>query len=134
MKTLNLLLLSFFVVLIIACGADRVDNSISNNDCLHQEEFCSYVDLSQIDSTGVQITKALEILSLEKDTEILERLNDYLNCKDCIQKSEIICNSCFDTYPAISELRIEFISSGEITIKILDISMDDPPTYAGFHD
>ena len=134
MKILNLLLLSFLAILIIACEADREDNSMGNIDCLHQEEFCFYVDLSQIDSTGVQITKALEILNLESDTEILERLNDYLNCKDCIQKSEIICNSCIDTYPAISELRIEFISSGENTIKILDISMDDPPTYAGFHD
>ena len=134
MKILNLLLLSFFVVLIIACEADLEDNSMGNNDCLHQEEFCSYVDLSQIDSTGVQITKALEILSLGSDTEILEKLNDYLNCKDCIQKSEIICNSCIDTNPAISELRIEFMSAGEITIIILDISMSNPPTYAGYHD
>ena len=134
MKILNLLLIPLFVVLIIACEADGEDNSMGNNDCLDQEEFCSYVDLSQIDSTGDLINIALGKLSLESNVEILERLNDYLNCKDCIQKSEIICNSCIDTYPASSELRIEFVSSGKITTKILDIRMGNPPTFAGYHD
>lgn len=133
MKLISHLLASMLLVSIIACSPDD-DPSAEDIVCVDQAEFCAYVDSSQIDSTGDLITNVLDKLYSESETDILIRLKDYLDCKDCIQSSEIICNSCIDTAPAISELKIEFIISGNIITQILDISMSHPPTFAGYHE
>jgi hypothetical protein len=46
----------------------------------------------------------------------------------------ILCNSCIETYPPQSELRIDFLVNGQSIPMTLDILMDNPLTYRAFHE
>lgn len=110
-----------------SCTKDKLN-------CSNESEFCSLVDNQDFDATGAIIDDYLAGLNKNEPEENLEKLADWLECKTCVEKVEILCNSCIETLPAQSELSVEFNSGGQEIEKTLDILMSDPLRYRGYHD
>lgn len=100
--------------------------------CSDDELFCLLVSDQNYDSTGTLINDFLTTQKSSKD-ESLENLRKWLECKSCVVDAKILCNSCLYTYPAMSELSVNFISgANQITMK-LDISMSDTLKFITWH-
>ncbi len=96
-------------------------------------EFCLFVENMDIASTGTLINIFLSNLENNKPDENLEKLKDWFESKSCVEEAEILCNSCFDTFPPVSELSINFIQAGESVNKIADISMSETLIFTSYH-
>ena len=101
--------------------------------CSDDNTFCSLVDDQSFDATGTIIDDFLATLKKGTQDDKLERLKDWLECKSCVDKAEILCNSCIFTLPPQSELSVDFISNGQPIKLTLDILMDDPLEFRGYH-
>jgi hypothetical protein len=101
--------------------------------CSDDQTFCSLVDNQDFDATGTIIDNYLAGLEKNKKDENLEKLRDWLECKSCVDKAEIICNSCIYTLPPQSELRVDFNSNGKTVTMTLDILMDEPLKFRAYH-
>lgn len=117
----------FVIISLFSCKHDE-DSSIDD------EQFCAFVSEQDFEATGPIINSFLETLPADNPDENLQLLNDWLNAISCIEKSVILCNSCIETYPPQSELRIDFLVNGQSIPMTLDILMDDPLTYRAFHE
>lgn len=104
-------------------------------DCSGDAAFCAFIDRAAYNDAGLVIDEHLngqkEDLS---NTEKLKQLQDWLTCKSCISHVEMVCNSCIDTNPAQSELKVTCIVNGQQVEKILDVIMDKPLRIRTFHD
>jgi hypothetical protein len=116
-----LLLLTF-----AACNKDNVR-------CSSETAFCNHVADQNFDATIPLMNKFLRSLK-KNDEEALEKLNEWLNCKECVYSSEIICNSCVYTLPAQSHIRIDFDVDGQIISQTLDVAMDEELKALRFHE
>jgi hypothetical protein len=101
---------------------------------IDEAQFCAFISEQNFEATGPIINSFLETLPADNPVENLQLLNDWLNNIHCIEKSVILCNSCIETYPPQSELRIDFLLNGQSIPMTLDILMDDPLTYRAFHE
>jgi hypothetical protein len=101
--------------------------------CSDDQAFCSLVDNQLFDSTGSIINNYLAGLKKNKKDENLVKLRNWLECKSCITRAQIICNSCIKTNPPMSELSVDFFSNGQKVTMILDILMDEPLKYVAYH-
>ncbi|PCH66437.1 MAG: hypothetical protein COC01_07965 [Bacteroidetes bacterium] len=115
------------VLINTACKKDKII-------CTDEESFCAFVDDQNFDATGTLINDFLTGLKKNENDENLEKLRNWFECKSCVKKAEIICNSCIETLPEQSELSIDFISNGQDINKTLDISMDEPLKFHRYHD
>lgn len=121
---------------IVILSAVLLTNCAENDfECRNNRQFCSPIESENLQASGPVIDKFLQELEPNLSSqEKLEKLRDWLQCKSCVTKVEIFCNSCVFTLPAISELKITFIIEGQETDKILDIIMTEPLRFAGYHD
>lgn len=101
--------------------------------CSDDQTFCSLVVNQDFDATGSVIDNYLAGLKKNKKDENLERLRDWLECKSCVDKAEIYCNSCIKTNPPQSILSVDFISNGQTVTMTLDILMDEPLKFCAYH-
>ncbi len=118
----------FLTIALTGCKKDDIK-------CSDDSEFCVFVSSEDFNQTGALIDKYLSGLdnSLSDDGK-LERLKEWLKCKNCVANAEILCNSCIYTNPATSELKVWFMVNGQLTVKVLDIVMDDPLRFVTYHD
>ena len=101
--------------------------------CADDDAFCLLVNEQNFDETGPLIDDFLETLKIHDQAKNLEKLKDWLECKSCVTKAKILCNSCIKTLPAQSELSVKFIAGGQSVKKTLDILMDDPLKFRAYH-
>lgn len=101
--------------------------------CLDNEAFCSLVEQQNFDATGAIINDFFSSQNKGDKDEHLEKLQNWLECKSCVSKVTLICNSCIKTLPAQSELSIKFLSNGQKVKMTLDIVMDDPLRFRAYH-
>lgn len=101
--------------------------------CSDDQPFCSLVDNQDFDSTGSIINNYLAGLKKNKKDENLVKLRNWLECKSCVDRAQIICNSCIKTNPPTSELSVDFNSNGQKVTVIIDILMDEPLKYYAYH-
>lgn len=109
-----------------SCKKDKMD-------CTSDESFCSLVDDEDFDAVGTKIDDYLSGLDKNKPDENLNKLVDWLECMECVNNAEIICNSCIETYPPQSEIQVDFISNGTLRAKTIDIVMDETLSFGGYH-
>ena len=122
MKYLPIIL---FLFLFSACNKDHIA-------CTKEKEFCKLIANKNFDGTETLINDFLAKHFENDSAKDLENLGQWLECKSCVKQAKILCNSCVKTYPALSELSIDYISKGEIINKVLDIKMVEPLEF-GFH-
>lgn len=103
-----------------------------NVACSDSETFCALVDDQTFNATGPLIDNFLSTLDKKEHHENLEKLKDWLECKNCVEKVDIYCKSCIYTNPAKSEFRVDFVSDGQTTTMILSILMDEPQKFLSF--
>ena len=126
-KTILTALVIFLTCLTLwTCNKEKVS-------CSDEQAFCSLVESQDFDATGTIIDNYLAGLEKNKKDENLEKLRDWLECKSCVDKAEIICNSCIKTIPPQSELSVDFISNGQTIKMTLDILMDEPLKFRAYH-
>lgn len=101
--------------------------------CSDNETFCALVDDQNFDATGPLIDDFLAKLKKDNQDENLEKLKNWLECKSCVDKAKILCNSCIKTLPLQSELSVDFIFNGQTVKMTLDILMDDPLKFSAYH-
>lgn len=98
------------------------------------EKFCAFVSSENYDATGPLIDNFLGSLRKNRPAENLDKLQAWLEAKSCVDTATIICNSCIETNPAQSELRVVFNSNGKRHVLILDIIMSDRLKFREYHD
>ena len=104
-----------------------------SNACSHDDEFCSLVNKEDFDATGPLIDDFLAGLKKNKADENLEKLVEWLNCKDCVVSANILCNSCIETLPPQSEIQVDFNLNGQTVTKTMDIIMHEKLKFAAYH-
>jgi hypothetical protein len=101
---------------------------------ISEDEFCSYVNLENINKTLPAINKFLKELSGDLDDEQqLEALTTWLKSFPCITDATILCASCIETLPPQSEILISFDEDGLLNALVLDISMSEPLEACCYH-
>lgn len=130
MKKARLLLATivFLNIVLTACNKDNIR-------CTNESEFCGFISSEEFDNTGPLTDTFLKKLDSDLSAqEKLEKLVNWLKCKRCVANAEIFCNSCIETYPAQSELKVWFLVNGQQIEKTLDITMSDPLRFRTYHD
>lgn len=117
-----------FAIVLISCHKEVVKYS-------NEIEFCAFINAEEYNKTSSVIDKYLNGLNKGlSDTEKLELLKDWLKSKSCVIKAEILCNSCLETNPPQSEIRVTFLVQEQHLEKTLDIIMDKVLRFGNFHD
>jgi hypothetical protein len=125
------LLLSTIIFLAITISSCKKEDIKCSND----KEFCDFIDKEQYNETGSIIDTYLNGQKKNlNESEKLEQLRTWLNCKSCVTKTELLCNSCIYTNPPQSEIKVWFTVNGQEVVKVLDIIMDEPLRFRTFHD
>jgi hypothetical protein len=105
-----------------------------NKDCSSiDDEFCSYVSSQNYEATGPLVDNYLASLRAGSD-ENLVKLSEWLAAKSCVDSATIVCNSCIETYPPQSEIRVVFLSGGQKIRLTMDIWMSDPMKFRSYHE
>jgi hypothetical protein len=118
----------FWVIAISSCKKDDIK-------CTDDKEFCDFIDKEEYNNIGSLIDKYLVGQRPDiNEGEKLEQLLVWLNCKSCVSRSELLCNSCIYTNPPQSEIKVWFTVNGKEVIKVLDVTMDEPLRFSNFHD
>jgi hypothetical protein len=130
MKIFRLLFLTFFFLgfLHSACNRDDVR-------CTDEEEFCVFIGSEEYDKTIELTDKYLSGLKTNlSEEEKLDRLRAWLECKSCVERAEILCVSCIETYPPQTGISVSFIVNEEQITKTLDVIMSNPLRVREIHD
>ena len=104
-----------------------------NIGCSENKTFCTLIDDQEFDATGTLIDNFLANRRKNKPDKNLDKLKDWLECKSCVDKVEIICNSSIYTLPPQSELSVDFISNGQTETMIMDILMSETLKFRAYH-
>ena len=125
MNTIKLTVVMFFLLLL----------TVGCNKEVNKDEFCSYVNVKNIDKTIPFINEFLSELSDNLDDEQkLLAFETWLKSYPCIIDATTLCVSCVYTNPAQSEILISFEENGIIKEFALDISMSDPLRAVGYRE
>jgi hypothetical protein len=129
MKAIKILTVIFLAsFLITSCNQDEIP-------CGDERIFCNCVQEEAYDRLIPVIDNFLkDVKKNQSEKQKLDKLVDWLRCKSCVSKAEILCISCIETYPTQSEIKVGFIIHGEVQTKILDVIMDEPLRIRTFHD
>jgi hypothetical protein len=126
---------AFILTTLLAVSFFFANCEKDNINCANDEAFCSFISTEDFNKTGPAIDKFLSGLKKDlSEDQKLEKLREWVECKSCVSKAEILCNSCIYTYPPQSEIKVVFIVDGRTREQILDIIMDDPLKFGRFHD
>lgn len=118
----------FLTITISSCKKEDIK-------CSNDKEFCDFIDKGQYNETGSIIDTYLNGQKKNlNESEKLEQLRTWLNCKSCVTRTELLCNSCILTNPPQSEIKVWFTVNGQEVVKVLDIIMDEPLRFRTFHD
>ncbi len=98
-----------------------------------EQEFCSLVDKEDLEATKPIINDYLAGLEKNKNDENLQKLVDWLESQSCVDKAEILCNSCIFTLPAQSEILVDFNFNGQTITRTMDISMEERLRCSNYH-
>lgn len=121
------------VIILLACITLGNCNK-EKAPCSDDQPFCSLADNQDFNDTGSIINNYLSGLKKNKKDENLAELINWLECKSCVDRAQLICNSCIKTNPPISEISIDFISNGQKITMVMDISMEEPLKYVAYHE
>jgi len=100
--------------------------------CPDDEAFCSIVETGDYDNLQDTINAFMADLTGNSDDQ-LEQVRAWFDCKSCVEKAKLICNSCLESFPEQSHMEIEFISNGQEDKKNLYILMSTPMVFADFN-
>lgn len=120
------IVLILVALVVISCDKEGIG-------CDHRR-FCASINARDFDAAGLVVGGLLSHLNDQQDEAVLDQVDQWLRCKPCVLDVEIICRSCVYTLPTISELRVVFESNGQPIVQTMDIVMDNPPRFGGFHD
>lgn len=129
MKTMarHFSILLFMSILFTACKKEEVK-------CSDNTEFCAFISAEEYDKTGVLIDKYLSGLQRNlSDEEQLNKLKDWLVCKNCVDKVEITDDLVL-TNPPKRALITSFIINGQRTEKSLFILMSEPLRFGHYSE
>ncbi len=128
-KILFLTILSTFLFTGQSCTKGELSNPVLGVD------LCLKVTNNDFKGMKEVINRYLKngVFSVNQSPETqLYDLVEWLNKQNCIS-AELLCNSCIETYPAQSEIRIVLNTGGERGIVTLDILMSKHIEARGFH-
>ena len=129
-KILFLTILSTFLFTGQSCTKGELGNPVLGVD------LCLKVTNNDFKGMKEVINRYLKngVFSVNQSPETqLYDLVEWLNKQNCIS-AELLCNSCIETYPAQSEIRIILHTGGERRIVTLDILMSKRIEARGFHE
>jgi len=129
-KILFLTILSTFLFTGQSCTKGELSNPVLGVD------LCLKVTNNDFKGMKEVINRYLKngVFSVNQSPETqLYDLVEWLNKQNCIS-AELLCNSCIETYPAQSEIRIILHTGGERRIVTLDILMSKHIEARGFHE
>ncbi|MBP9134477.1 MAG: hypothetical protein KBF75_10640 [Saprospiraceae bacterium] len=127
---LFLTILFTFILSLNSCTKGELSNPVLGID------LCLKVTNTDFQGMKEVINRYLKngVFSVNKSPETqLYDLVEWLDKQQCIS-AELLCNSCIDTYPAQSEIRIVLHTGGERRIVTLDILMSKHIEARGFHE
>jgi len=121
------ILKNIVIILILAfvASACEKDSETQFND--NNVEFCSYLNLDDIDKTIPIMNDYLsELKSDLSDEQKLQAFTKWLKSYSCVSDADILCVSCIKTLPEQSEISIMFIEERTVMVAVLDILMSNP--------
>lgn len=103
--------------------------------CANDLDFCTLIEVEDYNETGLLLDNYLSGLKSQlSDEQKLGQLKDWLECKSCVSKAEILCNSCIFTDPPKSSLKLSFVFNDQQKEKQLYIVMDNPLRFSNYND
>jgi hypothetical protein len=119
-------LIPLLLLLMFACHNEDIP-------CSYNAQFCSAVSVGDIQVAGKYINDFLSRLPEERsDPEIIQLLENWLNCKVCVESAEVFCVSCMYSNPPQSRVNISLRSHPENLHWRLNIVMGRPAKHAAF--
>ena len=123
-----------FIIAIVITACLMVSSCTKSSITLPNDiKFCSLVKAQDFIETGPIIDDFLQRLRKNQPDKNLDKLVKWLNGISCVDNAAIICNSCIETYPAQSELRVDFRINGQLVSEVLDIKMDERLKFVRYH-
>ena len=131
MKKAIYILLSLSLLVLYSCSKDS---------CNENSDFCDFVYDDKLDETLPLINSFLEDLDYNYDKDDYDaievnliKLKEWFECKECVDSVVILCNSCIETIPLQSELKIYYNAGNENNPAVLDVESSQPMQAAGYH-
>ena len=125
MQALAAAILCFVFFVAAGCGTEKQK----------AVEFCSLVSMENIGKTIPIVNKVLSDMDSDWDDEQkLQELIDWLNEQPCIIEADVLCQSCMETDPPMSQILISFDENGMTKEFILDVLMTNPLKAAGYRE
>jgi hypothetical protein len=128
-RVLNGLIFSLLIASVLWLASCGKDSGPSEAD-----EFCRLAGEQQYDQTGPLIDAWLNRQAGGQPDQNLLRLCDWLAAMPCVDTARILCNTCIETLPPQSELKVCFRNGSSDTCLILDILMDEPLRFRTWHE
>lgn len=102
---------------------------------LSDTEFCS----SLLEGDYDQLTPVLNHFfenqnQNDSEEQKMKRLANWLREKSCISNVEVLCVSCIQTNPLLSEIQVHISTGGKTVTKKLDIIMEFPLKLGAIHE
>ncbi len=119
-----------FILLLATFGACKKDEV----RCTDDNAFCALVNDRDYEATGAMVNEFLESLKKESQDESLQKLTKWLECKSCVDRAEILCNSCILTNLPQSEIEVVFLNKWTTDTLVMDIMMEAPLKFLSYHE
>jgi hypothetical protein len=130
MKTKPLLLCLLLLLSCLAISSCKKEKETK----VDEAAFCTFVGNQNYEGTAPLIDAFLASLGNGSQEEQLIKLKDWMEAMTCVDSASILCNSCIETLPPQSELRVVFISGTHDTTLTMDILMSEPMKFRTFHE
>jgi hypothetical protein len=129
------ILICGLVLMLVSCGKEIVNNPDCDNlisGMAGQDEQLVKTEIEKLTADLVPKPLAEDPLGHSANlNELVSRLNS--QCNDVV--ASVVCYACIETYPAISEIKMEYTVSGNLKSCIIDLMTpeNDIMRYAGMH-
>jgi hypothetical protein len=100
----------------------------------YNEVYCEAIESENFDKAGDYLNKFLKANKQLNHEDMLDKTVEWLMAKECVTDASLICNSCIETAPPQSEIRISFTIGDSTVVKTIDLLMTIPIVYHGIHD
>ena len=121
------------ILVVVTAGCHKQPNNVDGNEA--NENFCSYLNVENIDKTIPIVNEFLNGLSAYLDApQQLEELVAWLLSCSCIIDATVECESCTETKPPQSEILISFDENGTTKKFLLEVSMTWPLRVKGYRE
>ena len=120
-------------LLFMASGCETKKTDTVEDDDELDVEFCSCLNTEDLSKTLPIVNEFLAGLANNLDDgQKLQTLAAWLKAQPCINDASVLCQSCNETDPPVSEILISFDEDGETKEFVLDVSMGKPLKAAGY--